>query len=255
MIFCFSGTGNSLSIAKSLAARLDEPLVLMGETQSVFPFELGEERRLGFVFPVHAWGPPLVVEKFLKTLPVWEDAHYVYVVLTCGDDVGCTPQILRKLFRKRGLELHAVFSLQMRNTYVCLPFFDVDSLELEHSKVQSAFKRLSSDVVPAILARRPSGATDVVPGRFPLIKSYVFRPLFKHFLMAESRFHVSQSKCNACGLCVRLCPLGNIRLSAKRQPQWLGSCTHCLACFHGCPQQAIFYGAFTRGKGRVKVIR
>lgn len=255
MIFCFSGTGNSLSIAKFLAARLNERLAFIGATSAVSSSDVGEATRLGFVFPVHAWGPPLVVEKFLKSLPVCEKADYVYVVLTCGDDVGRTPQILRRLLSCRGLQVHAVFSLQMRNTYVCLPFFNVDAPELERAKTRSAFNRLSSHVVPAILARRPSVATDVVPGRFPRIKSHVLRPLFKRFLMAESRFHVSLSECNACGLCVSLCPLGNLRLSANRHPEWLGSCTHCLACFHGCPHRAVSYGAFTRGKGRVKVIR
>ena len=45
--------------------------------------------------------------------------------------------------------------------------------------------------------------------------------------------------CVGCGICEKICPMDNIRLVAER-PVFGGNCISCLACFHWCPQEAIW---------------
>ena len=68
MIFYFSGTGNSLAVARELAKRLNEPLVEMASSHTAPPYVSPDAPAgvVGFVFPVYAWGMPHVVEDFLK---------------------------------------------------------------------------------------------------------------------------------------------------------------------------------------------
>ena len=69
------------------------------------------------------------------------------------------------------------------------------------------------------------------------------------------RFCADPALCTGCGRCAKLCPLHNISLNGETAlPRWNGRCTHCLACYHGCPHHAIGYGKFTKGKGQVAII-
>ncbi|MGM9695201.1 MAG: EFR1 family ferrodoxin [Alloprevotella sp.] len=252
MIYYFSGTGNSFRTARELSAALGEPLADM---TAVVAEEVSDDK-VGFVFPVYAWGLPCVVEQFLQRLANANAnaPRYVYAVLTCGDDIGRTDVLLRKALRRVGWGLNAVFSLRMRNTYVCLPGFDTDTAEVERAKENEWRKRLGE--VSQIIAREGcSTASDLIPGAMPGLKSYVLRPLFNRFLISPSRFRVDEKRCKHCGACAKVCPLHNIsQENADRLPRWGNHCTHCLACYHVCSAHAVNYGNFTRHKGQVKVM-
>lgn len=258
MIYFFSGTGNSLRVARQLAAQLGERLLPMTEAWGMAPSFATDSEALGLVFPVYAWGLPLVVDQFVAALPHPAAAvpkRYVYAVLTCGDDIGQTDRLLRSALGRRGWELSAVFSVQLRNTYVCLPGFDVDTPALTATKEARTEARLG-DIVERIRSRSTSSAADITPGAFPWLKSRVLRPLFNRFLTSDSHFRCNSPVCTGCGRCAKVCPLANIAIDASsRTPRWKGHCTHCLACYHACPHHAINYGFFTQGKGQVAIIR
>ena len=54
MIFCFSGTGNSLWVAQNIAEQLREKVVMIGDALRAGEcnYTLKEGERIGFVFPV-----------------------------------------------------------------------------------------------------------------------------------------------------------------------------------------------------------
>ena len=72
MIFFFSGCGNSRHVAETLAAGLNDTLVFIPEAarEGRYEYELAEGKRLGFVFPIYAWGPPKLVMDFVKKVAV-----------------------------------------------------------------------------------------------------------------------------------------------------------------------------------------
>ena len=150
MIYYFSGTGNSLRVARHLADALSEQLSPM-----VFPLTTSGNL-IGLVFPVYSWGIPNVVEQFVrKTLASFlkgksEGDCFLYAVMTCGDDVGYADKVLdAALSSACGRKFDAVFSVQMPNTYVCLPGFDVDSAEVCKAKLakeQDAVERIAVSI-------------------------------------------------------------------------------------------------------------
>lgn len=301
MIFYFSGTGNSLAVARELAKRLNEPLVEMASSHTAPPYVSPDAPAgvVGFVFPVYAWGMPHVVEDFLKHdfrpfmpqtkthAPVAspsQSAHqkatpdaaenpkptaarsqtlshgkpYVFLALTCGDDTGKTPFFFKNTLKERyGLHVDAFWSIQMPNTYVSIPGFDVDKESVAKKKIGDA--ALKTAHIAHQIQKRQTGVFDVKVGRFPYIKSHILRPLFKTFLSSPKRFHVDASVCTGCKRCTRLCPLANISLqkhtNAPATPQWGANCTMCLTCYHSCPQHAISWGVFTKGKGQYMMKR
>lgn len=256
MIYSFSGTGNSRLIARTASKLLDEAAPIAIDRQTVFRLPEASTEPIGFVFPVYAWGMPKIVADFIARIPHRKETSlhpFVYAILTHGDDIGRTDRLLRQALQARGYNLSACYSLAMRNTYVCLPGFDIDSQEVAHRKQQEALRHMPT-IVERIRREQPSTPADVTPGAMPDVKSYLIRPLFNACLISDNRFGVDTTRCTGCGRCANTCPLSNIRLGKEGYPKWLGDCTHCLACYHCCPNHAINYGKSTVNKGQVEII-
>ncbi|MCR5312521.1 MAG: EFR1 family ferrodoxin [Bacteroidaceae bacterium] len=245
MIFYFSGTGNSKWVAEYIANKLHDRCVFVGEgycAQENWSLEDGE--RLGFVFPVYAWGIPEFFESFIRSLKI-QNVQYVYFVCTCGDDTGLTKESFIRLGEMKGWKVDMGYSVRMPNTYVCLPGFDVDPDEMMKRKKSDAIIRVD-DIVKNLIVYKTS-FFDVYPGSMAWIKSKVIRPLFNKILVSPKPFHVLNN-CVGCGICSKQCPMQNIVMNPR--PKWGNNCVGCLRCYHSCPTNAIQFGVFTKGKGQ-----
>lgn len=244
MIAYFSGTGNTEWVAAQLSTLVcDNQLVHIPVSGTI---DFNKVDSLGICFPVHAWGVPSVVTRFIQSIPRDCSIPYIYMVCTCGDDSGLTMYEFKELLECQNQRVSLYYSLQMPNTYVNLPGFDVDSLSVQHSKVTHALQKLQ--VLSKHVQNRDE-VVDVVKGNFPWLKSRVLRPLFNRYLVKDHFFHVSDS-CIKCGTCEKVCPVQNIQFQGK--PIWLhqGDCLSCMACYHSCPEHAITFGKYTDHKGQ-----
>lgn len=241
MILYFSGTGNSKSVAETLARLLHEELFNM-ENCRCMPV-LTDDEPLGIIFPVYAWGVPRLVEEFLANKRITN--RFLWTVMTCGDDMGYADVILEKVLKRK---VNAAYSLQMPNTYVCLPGFDVDSQEVAMRKMaetESQLPRIAECI------RKEEEGSELNRGDCAWMKTYVLRPVFNKFLVTD-RFFKRNSSCNSCGLCAKQCPVKDIEI-VNKAPVWQRkNCTGCLRCYHNCPNRAIEWGSFTKGKGQKK---
>lgn len=249
MIFYFSGTGNSRWVAEVLNGALAEPLIPVVEAfkqgKGDFTYSLNKEEKVIFVFPVHSWGPAVLMLRFIACLRLKNyNCQSVYFVCTCGDDCGRTDRIMRKALEARGIALTAGFSIQMPNTYVLLPGFDVDSDQLEAEKLGKAPSRIQQ-IITCIEQGKQSDL--YYAGDFPSLKSMVY-PIFTHWIIGKTKFYASDS-CVSCGKCADVCPTGTISLADDGKPRWKDTCVQCMACYHRCPVHAIEYGKATVRKG------
>lgn len=245
MIYWFSGNGNSAWVAQQLA-------LLLGEQVACIQADAHSEicvdgQRFGLVFPVHAWSMPKVVADFLKRLLIKDNTRpYVFFVGTFGDDVGKTSRDVRRALLKQGLTLQGTFGVQMPNTYVCLPFFDVDSPTLAQQKLERAKETISQ--IAKQVQQAACTSYGLVPGAFPWTKTYLLGLLFRTCLLNPKYFH-AEPQCIACGKCAKVCPMKNITMQ-EGVPRWGTNCSMCLACYHHCPRHAVAWKRFTRGKGQ-----
>lgn len=247
MIVCFSGTGNSLSVARRLAAGLGDEIVMIDRRFYDRPVVDADTvgSRVVWVFPIYSWSvPPVVasvmerVEGISRDMPSW-------MVATCGDDAGLTDRTWRSMAQQRGWKPMGAYTVEMPNTYVTMPGFDVDAEAVVDSKLAAMPGRVDS-IVAAIKAGKSE--TDVVRGRFAWLKSRVIFPWFKSHAMSPRGFS-STDACIGCGACARACPMMNIILRDRR-PSWGNTCAFCLACYHACPSHAVAYGRSTASHGQ-----
>lgn len=246
MIYYFSGTGNSLMVCKLLAKELQD------DYSAIVSPKMCMDSTIGLIFPVYAWGMPKIVENFIiNTLPTicQDKSCYFYIVMTCGDDIGYADKLVSKAMKKIGINLTSIFSVQMPNTYVSLPGFDVDSKKLAYQKI-SMMKKNIFNISNTI--KNCEKDTKITRGKFPWLKSYLLRPLFNKFFMSDKRFWVEKT-CICCGKCAKHCPMKNIEIGNKGGNfsfVWKKHCEGCMGCYHICPMHAIQYWCFTRHKGQ-----
>jgi NAD-dependent dihydropyrimidine dehydrogenase PreA subunit/flavodoxin len=251
MVFYFTGTGNSRWIAERMADAFSEQLVAMadffkGDQVALKKFTVRTDEHLGFIFPVHAWGVPSLVCKFIQQLQLRTyKRQLVYGIFTCGDECGRTREMFVKMIKEKGWACHHTYSVQMPNTYIVFPGFDVDPKEIEWRKIEKA-RLLLPSIIRAIRDDRP--IDEYRKGSLSFLKSRVIYPQFVKHAMSSRPFYTTAT-CTSCGRCVAFCPTKNLSMK-DHKPLWGDHCMQCLSCIHRCPTKAIEYGKATQNKGR-----
>jgi NAD-dependent dihydropyrimidine dehydrogenase PreA subunit/flavodoxin len=251
MIFFFSGTGNTRWAAERIAEATGERLLFIpDELKGPCTYQLADGERVGFCFPVHGWQPPRIVRRFIRKMQLNGQASYCYALVTCGDSIGRTMEMLSKELAAKALHLDGRFSLVMPESYVCLPFMYTDTPERERQKIIRAGSDLRR-YIPMIVDRR-RGEVHTKRGLTPWTFSHVIGAYFNGHMITDRKFTVDADTCIHCGKCEEVCPTGDVALNADRLPEWHhdDSCTCCLACYHHCPRHAINYGSITRSRGQ-----
>lgn len=233
MIYYFSGTGNSKWAAEQLALKTKDTAANMMKISAPPAADGGT---IGLVFPIYAWGAPEPVLSFIKKLQ--GKPAYAYGVCTCGDEAG-------KAMEKLGTNfpLNAAWSLAMPTNYVMGA--DVESEESIASKIAKAAVKL--ETISADILQKKS-THDIKEGGLAWVKSTLFNLGFNGFARSTRGFY-ADDKCNACGLCARICPAHTITM-VNGKPQWGETCYRCTACINRCPTKAIQYGKSTLKRGR-----
>ena len=288
MIFYFSGTGNTKWAASKLAAATREDLISIAPYMRADdsshnlaePFILKENERLGFVFPVHGWRVPKLVREFICKMKIQREPiqretsdatienkakaddslknrPFAYCVCTAGDSIGLTIENLNEVISQNpslqalGItEVSSSYSLIMPESYIGLPFMDVDPKEREIRKKENAAQELA--VVCEEIFDRKEGINRLVKGPIPWFFTKVVGGFFENVLITDKRFHVEKDRCVKCGICANVCPVGDIKGGHGEYPVWLHhkDCLTCFTCYHHCPHHAIEFGNQTQKKGQ-----
>ena len=250
MIFYFSGTGNTRWVARQLAEATGEELLFIPDELKAgsLIYQLKGNERLGFCFPTHGWQPPHIVREFIRKATFQLDpSTFCYAVTTCGDNMGETMTILNKELQRHNVQASSLFSVIMPESYVCLPFMYTDSEERVNEKITIARQQLTRII--DVISNRQEGVIELERGATPRLYSYVIGGYFNRHMITDKKFTVDADVCTKCGLCKKVCPVGDIE---GTPPVWQhnGTCTMCLSCYHHCPVHAINYGKITRKRGQ-----
>ncbi|MFX0077443.1 MAG: EFR1 family ferrodoxin, partial [Candidatus Hermodarchaeota archaeon] len=135
-IFYFTGTGNSLKIAKDLSERLEgSTLIPIASVWDIENFQTKSEK-VGFVFPLYWSGLPKIVHDFIMNLNL-NKSNYIFAVITSAGDINEQPlQQLVKLLKAKDKILNAGFYITMPSNYII--GYDVTSEERQRKYFQKA---------------------------------------------------------------------------------------------------------------------
>jgi len=233
IIFCFSGTGNGLDIAKNIAKVLgDTDIVMMRYNQNFI--DASSAKRVGFVFPCYGGGLPGGVEDFMRRVKISPDA-YVFGVNTSASYLGTG---LYKLNEIHDLDYWKGVTHQCS----CIWLFPHNLMMpmIPSSMAQKRAEKLAQKIGKDILAGKTSAKC---PPNNPLnaVESKAWPTIAQ---LKAKKLAVSDA-CISCGQCAKLCPRGNI-VMVDGKPQIGKNCVQCLGCLQYCPKEAIYIGSVTQ---------
>lgn len=270
-VYYFTGTGNSLMAAKTIAEGIGasvEPIAKYQDTSSV---KITEDV-VGIVFPVYLallYGVPEIVRNFLHKLE-YNKSTYVFITCTYGGYAvpNAFPTIKQCLdiTKSRGGTIHGRFYVR----------FPMNNLDYDHIPVpierdsrvilNRAEKKLSSIIMQIKKRKAGNILTQNIVNRLfgPLLK-LAKKPLIEYMRsfaqvdkssaltyhellhMTDRSIEFDKERCNSCGLCEQVCPVNNIHL-VDGKPTWLHKCELCFACDEWCKKKAIHHWSKTIGK-------
>ncbi|MCX5681782.1 MAG: EFR1 family ferrodoxin [Candidatus Omnitrophica bacterium] len=241
-LFYFTGTGNCLKVARDLANELGNTTIVNIAKVMEEELDLSADR-IGIIYPVYAFGMPLIVTQFMKKLKADKD-KYFFAIVTAGAMAADTLGQNTRLLRRQGITLNAGFFIQMPGNYT--PFYGAPSLAAQNKLFQREEERIK-EIAAIVKAKKQSR---IERGNFFL--NLIFSGISKMasaMMHGEDKHFWVDEKCINCGICERVCPVDNIRLVDKK-PTWLHRCEQCFACLQWCPKEAIQYGRHTCGRKR-----
>ncbi|MDR2943776.1 MAG: EFR1 family ferrodoxin [Methanosarcinales archaeon] len=247
-IYYFSGTGNSLWIARKIQASLPDAEVisitkdLLADLAAQDPKSVQNFETIGLVFPVYMFKPPHIVLEFLQKMP---NADYIYSVATCGTGPGKSLTAVKNTLLRFGKTLSAGYIIPLVSNFIVLPKTKSDSA------IEKSFKNAEpkTQFIAQNVQNRVIWLDKEMPGLIVKpISWFLFNPAYRQIPKSDKRFSIS-GKCNNCGTCRDVCPVRNIKLTPSK-PVFLHGCEMCFSCLSWCPQKAINWTPLTKNKKR-----
>ncbi len=223
MVFYFTGTGNSLYIAK----QLDENRVSIPQALKSNNLYFQSEK-IGIVCPIYGHEMPKMVKEFIKKVIFQTD--YYYIVLTYGALHGGAAELAQDYLKSVGKKADYITSIVMVDNF--LPNFDMTEQCAIDKKIPENLAKIKADIVNRVCKIEKAGFKHKM-----IHKCYL--AMVKHQdETVWAKFKVEDA-CGSCGICAKVCPANAIIISDGKAVHTNQNCQACYACVHACPQKAI----------------
>ncbi|MCD6177196.1 MAG: EFR1 family ferrodoxin, partial [Candidatus Cloacimonetes bacterium] len=216
-IFYFTGSGNSLAIAKRIGEKIGNYELIQVNSKLDFTKPI-EADIIGFIFPIYSWAMPVMFNKFVKQVNITK-SNYVFVVANYAGSLGNGLGLFQKEMIKKNIKINAFGEIKMPSNYVVMGN--------AHSKDEAAIiiekaNVLINDFAQKILNRQKISRKKVkFSGK--LLTSLIYPMFARHIAKSDKTFFFTD-KCNGCGICEKVCPVGNIILNENKNPVWQHHC-------------------------------
>lgn len=226
MVFYFTGTGNSLYVAKQLdEARVSIPQALRQNDLTY------QAEAIGVVCPIYGHEMPGMVKEFLKKATF--ETRYFYLILTYGNIHGGAAELAEQFLAEYGKKADYINTIVMVDNF--LPAFDMEEqLALDpQKKVEEHIAAIKADIDSRMQYRQPVTQADR-----DWHQAFLQRSAGTPKGQWHSLYRITED-CIGCGICTRVCPAGCIHLENQMAVNTGENCQVCMACIHHCPKNAI----------------
>ncbi len=228
MIIYYSGTGNSLQTAQSLAKKTNDRILSILHLHDV---DLSKETLIGFVFPVYNYTVPPFIQELVEkaTFPT---AAYTYFVTCHGGDKGNSIPKLKQILAQKGIQLHYGNDVKMPVNSRIMYGRVTNQIEQRIAKSEKKLVHIATDILAQKNNAEKFKRSRILDCVSNWVSSDAMRARYTPIIDTEA--------CVQCGICQQVCPVDNI-YTKTHQPLIGDQCVQCMTCMHWCPQTAIHY--------------
>lgn len=237
IIYCYSGSGHCLNMAKSIARALgDTDIVMMRSFPAIT--DAREAKRVGFIFSCMAGGLPGDVENYVKDIQITPGA-YKFAVEQYAGYLGCGLHKIDEI-----VHLDYWTGISNHSTAIWLMPHRLTFPPTTPKAAQKRIDKKAAKVAADVLTGKRSEKKPPKEAMFELMS----KGLGKTHVRRIKKFAANDA-CIGCGTCEEVCPRGNIQLIGGK-PHFGSNCIGCLSCVQFCPKQAINIGKITEKRER-----
>ncbi|HCC33652.1 MAG TPA: hypothetical protein DEQ28_07135, partial [Clostridiales bacterium] len=236
-LFYFSGTGNTWRTANLYAARLQRSgwgTEVVAVESALRSGLMPDRDCLGVGFPVYAFGPPRVVDRFLHMLPSGK-GRLAFVWAVAGGIVGGATAIVCDRLEAYGYRVvHERAYVVPENVHWSWskPAVAARAKERAWSRIEGLVARAADELAAGRVRRARPGHV-----RRGLMSGGMWRWYMRSGAHAGRYIGVTAA-CRPCGLCAAACPTSAMP-SIPLEHRVGSECTFCLRCASICPRQAV----------------
>ena len=243
-IYYFTGTGNSLSVAKLLSEKLEDcelvPIAKIWEENHL----MSTNEEVGFIFPLYWSGLPKIVYDFVNKIDLKETNYFFTVITSAGDITELPLQQLQLILKQKDKKLNAGIYITMPNNYII--GYNIHSKERQRQFFERAITQIES--FSEIIKDKSENLDNKIFEK-DVSRSEKFNKKFRENVYESDKSFTVDDNCSSCGICEQVCPVNNIIL-IEGKPEWQHKCQQCLACINFCPEKSIQIGTQTVKTGR-----
>lgn len=245
ILYYYSGTGNTELVAKMYKKYLEGYDV---DLYKIHQLDDGENfpnpndyDLIGIGFPIYGFNSPEPAYRFAKLLPAIEGAKKkTFVFRTSGEGLGVNNFAAQKIINcmsKKGFEF-------LTDWHIVMPY----NMVFRHSPEMVKSEYIYADAIVRLNVKFLTENIHEKVRRNPL--PYFFVPIVRivwPYAKFQGRMimHARKKDCIGCGLCEKLCPMHNVKMT-NGLPKFGGNCCLCVACVFNCPKNAISIGPLNK---------
>jgi len=243
IVFYFSQSGNSLYVAKKIAADIgNTTLVSIPEAIHNNEYKYNNYEKVGLIIPLYFRSMPNMVRDFISKLEISKDS-YVFSVITRAITKGRIFHDIDELLNKKEVKINYGKYLTFPDSYIKWMGAPSDKKLIKRfEQVEKSLDLITEKILYEDNYKENEG---VILRTYSLMSYTIWKSRLKTI---SKKFKVSSS-CVGCGICEKTCPARNIRLE-NGKPIWESKCEDCMACVQHCPEKAIYFNSKTINKRR-----
>lgn len=250
IIYCFSGTGNTLKVANFIKDNLEK----LDISTDVFSIDYESYKaksypspnnydKVGIAYPIYGFNAPYLVNRFVKFLEKAKKSQKVFIIKTSGEPFkmnNLSSGIMKRHLKHKGYDVfYEKHYLMPYNIMFRYP----DGLVKQMYETSEKYSCISAN-------RIKNEERELLKGNVgAVIMGFICKLVWPGGPIIGRTFRPIKKKCTKCSLCIKRCPMKNISVNKKNGfPKFGGHCAICMRCVMNCPANAINAGIMNEWK-------
>ena len=237
--FYFTGTGNTRYVTERLCKKLSsayrtELYDITDKGDLISPLQ--EADVVLFAFPIYGSAPPIPMRQFVHRAGKLLSGKSVILAETQYFFSGDGAAALGRTVEKYGGKVVAAEHFNMPNNLADVKIFPIKNGSALKRTLDKTEKRMDAFANKILAGKRFRRGFHLLPHAIGYFCQRKF--WWKDEKGKRRKLKIDAERCVGCGLCVKQCPVANLRMGQKTAAP-IGQCVLCYRCVNVCPRKAI----------------